>query len=682
MKAREEDLTLPRLRLFTRLCFVWGAIILLRLIHLQIIKHDDFVRLAQQQQERQIEVRAPRGTILDRNGQPLAMSVAVDSVCVNPMRIPDIPMAADILARVLDLNAKELGSKIQSARDDRKGFLWVKRKISLDESKSLRNLNMEWIEFRQESSRFYPKGGVAAHVLGGVDHEERGNGGIERYFDKDLTGKPGLMRTTADVRQNVFDWKVFSDPQPGATFTLSIDERIQLVAERALAKAVKEHNANTGSVVVMDPKNGDIIALANYPTYDPNVPPQNEADAKARMNLAVMAPFEPGSVFKVITMSTALETTKLTPASVFHCGNGAFTLFRRVIHDAHPHGALPMSEILARSSNIGSIKIALVAGNQNMYDYVKKFGFGERTGISLPGEARGVVRKLDRWIASSIGSVAMGHEISTTAVQLARASAVVANGGMLVKPRVVTKVARNGEAPQDIKVEMQRILKPETAKEMRVMMQGVVDLPHGTGKAARLKGYTSAGKTGSAQIFDFATKKYTHRYNGSFMGFAPVNNPALVVAVTLNNTAKYGGVVAGPVFHEIMTAALRILDVPRDRVDDETGPTQPEAANDASDPDPEMIPVLEDEEDKAMLLAASGNAKVIGPELPPEMAAMAPTGPKAPDFRGKSKRDVIAASMETGVRVEMRGLGVARRQNPPPGTMLQPGERVRVVFSR
>jgi cell division protein FtsI (penicillin-binding protein 3) len=252
---------------------------------------------------------------------------------------------------------------------------------------------------------------------------------------------------------------------------------------------------------------------------------------------------------------------------------------------------------------------------------------------------------------------------------------------MLAKPRVVTKISRDGEPPQEVKVEMTRILKPETAKKMRDMMQGVVDQPHGTGKAARLNGYTSAGKTGSAQIYDFASRKYTHRYNGSFMGFAPVNKPALVMVVTLNNTAKYGGVVAGPVFHDVMTAALRLLDVPRDRLDDTSVPPEAEPANDASDPDPDMIPVLDDEED-TLLLAQVANSKVVGPDLPPAMAALAPNGPKTPDFRGKTKRDVIAMSMETGVRVETKGLGVARRQNPPPGTVLQPGERVRVVFSR
>jgi len=435
--GRDADLAYPRLKLFTRLCFVWGLIIVARLFQLQILNHDDYARQAQQQQEHQIEVRAPRGVILDRNNQPLAMSVAVDSVCVNPLRIPDIAVASEILSRVLDLDSGKLRARLASAVEARRGFLWIKRKLTLEESERLRAYNFDWLEFRTESSRYYPKGALAAHVLGGVDHEEKGNGGIEQFFDKDLKGTPGIMRTTADVRQNVFDLKVYSDPQPGTTLQLSIDERIQYVAEQEIAKAVKEHHANFGTVVVMDPNTGDVLALANYPSYNPNEAPTDKASFEARKNLAVMAPFEPGSVFKVITLSAAFETTNLRPETMFHCGNGSFTLFRRVIHDAHPYGMLSAADVLAKSSNIGAIKIGLMAGNENLYNYVKKFGFGERTGIPLPGEGRGVVRRLDKWIASSIGSVAMGHEISATALQLARACSVVANGGRLMRPRLV-----------------------------------------------------------------------------------------------------------------------------------------------------------------------------------------------------------------------------------------------------
>ncbi len=629
MDVRAEELAFKRLRIFARLCFIWGLLIIGRLFYLQLFQHDDYVRQAQAQQERDVEVRAPRGAILDRNGQPLAMSVAVDSVCVNPMRIQDLQISADLLSRILSLNHAELTEKLVSAKEAGRRFLWIKRKISMEESERLRAYNFDWVELRQESSRYYPNGELAAHILGGVNHEEKGNGGIEQFYDKELVGKPGLSKTISDVRQTVFQQTVYTDAQPGTNFTLTIDQRMQNVAEQELAKAVKVHGASTGSVVVMNPHTGEILAIANYPTFNPNEPPTSEASKEARKNLAIMAPFEPGSVFKVITVSTALQTTKLKPETPFYCNNGAFTLYRRVIHDSHPYGTLTMAEVLAKSSNIGAIKVGLTAGNQNLYDYVKKFGFGAKSGLPLPGESSGIVRRLERWIPSSIGSVAMGHEISTTTVQLARACSVIANGGMLMKPRLVVRTQRNAEPVVETKPEGQRILTAENAALMRRMMKGVVDF--GTGRNARLRGYTSAGKTGSAQIYDYHARVYTHRYNGSFMGFAPVNNPSVVVVVTLNNTpsgnAGFGGVVAAPVFTKVMTAALRFLDVPRDMAEgtepsnDKVIPESDLAAADLSiPPDPEPG------ENATPAVLASVAGPMPAAQVVPAMVA---TGPKA-----------------------------------------------------
>jgi cell division protein FtsI (penicillin-binding protein 3) len=674
LDSRAEELALKRLRIFARICFVWGLIIIGRLLQLQVISHEEYSRLAQQQQERNVELRAPRGTILDRNGSPLAMSVPVDSVCINPLRVPDLKIAADLLSRVLDIDGEELLGRMALAVENKRGFLWVKRRATHEEADRLRSYKLDWVEFRQESSRFYPKGTLAAHVLGGVDFEENGNGGVERSFDKELKGKPGIMRTTADVRRNVFDLKVFSDPQPGANLTLTVDERIQYIAEQELAKAVASSDGSTGSLVALDPRTGDILALANYPAYDPNVAPKSKEEFLARANLAVSAPFEPGSVFKVITLAAALQTTRLRPESQFYCNNGAFTLFRRVIHDAKPHGTLSMADVLAKSSNIGAIKVALEVGNENMYKYVRAFGFGSPTGVPLPGESAGVVRKPERWIPSSIGSVAMGHELSTTSMQLAQACAVIANGGFLMKPRLVLRTDRDGlDAKVTSRSEPVPVLKPENAMKMRMMMRGVVD--YGTGKHfARLKGYSAAGKTGSAQIYDYASRAYTHRYNASFMGFAPVNNPAIVIVVTVNNTRSgsqgFGGIVAAPVFQKVATAALRLLDVPKDmpEEEEEQTPDQPagEAEADLADADAAQPPELDDSQESDALVEA----------------AFVATGPKAPDFTGKTKREVVSESMASGVRVQMAGSGVVRSQEPPPGSVLRPGEYVKVVFAR
>lgn len=668
MDPRAEELAVKRLRIFARLCLLWAVLIFARLFQLQIADHAEYSHLAQQQHERRVEIRAPRGTIYDRNGLPLAMSVQVDSVCINPQKIGDLTIAAGLLSRTLDLDESNLTADIRNAKARNRGFMWVKRKITPEEASSLRSYKLSWIEFRTESMRFYPKGSLAAHLLGGVDHEERGNGGIEQSLDKVLRGNPGLMLTTADVRRTVFEHKVFTEPQPGANVTLTIDERIQHIAETELEKAVKEADAISGSLVAMDPRTGEVLALANYPTYDPNEPPKNEEEFLARRNISVSAPFEPGSVFKVITLAAALETTKLRPDSLLFCHNGAFTLFRRVIHDAKPHGTLSMADVLAKSSNIGSIKIALAMGNEKFHDYIRRFGFATRTDIGLPGESRGFLYPVHRWIPSSIGSVAMGHEISTTAVQLTRACSVIANGGFLVKPRIVKQTARPGQAALATQADMKQVIKPETAMTMRVMMRGVVE--HGTGKRAQLKGYSSAGKTGSAQIIDPVTKTYIRRYNGSFMGFAPVNNPRIAIVVTLNRTrtgsSGFGGIVAAPVFEKVASAALRFMDVPRDLPD--------EAAPAAHDEELEVEDVTEPD---PLRLAEEAEPE----QAETEVAEAQPTGPTAPDFTGKSKREVLSESMALGVPVMVSGSGMARRQEPAPGAAMQPGQSVRVVFA-
>lgn len=537
---------------------MWAALIVARLIQLSVVQHGDFKRLALQQQQRTVEVRAPRGTILDRNGQRLAMSLPVESVCVDPLRISDVAVASDILSKILSIDARDLLGKMQAAVEARRGFLWVKRKITPDEARRLRDLKLDWIEFRTESQRFYPNKTLAAHVIGGVDFEENGNAGIEQNLNDQLQGHPGEILLTADVQKRGFASKMATEPQPGQDIHLTIDSSIQFIAERELQKAVEEHHAKSGSVVAMDPRTGDILAYANYPTYDPNLPPQPR-DLAARENLAITAPFEPGSVFKVITLSAALETTNLRPDSMINCGGGQITLFGRTIHDDHRYGVLSMEDVLARSSNIGAINIGLKVGQEHLYEYVRKFGFGKRTGIPLPGESGGIVRPLRHWEKTSIGSVAMGHEIGVTALQLAQACSVVASGGFLVRPRLTL------DAPVAKPV---RVLRPETAITMRGMMEGVVIKPYGTGhRYARLLGYTAGGKTGTAMIYDYQSRKYTHFYNASFMGFAPVTNPAIVVAVTIYHTEGkqgYGAPTSAPVFREVAEAALRLRDVPKD----------------------------------------------------------------------------------------------------------------------
>jgi cell division protein FtsI (penicillin-binding protein 3) len=506
-----------------------------------------------------------------------------------------------------------------------------------------------------------------------VDHAEKGNAGIEDALEQTLHGEPGQELLLTDVQRRGIASRQAIEPKPGTPITLTIDERLQFVAERQLAAAVEAKGATSGSVVVMNPSNGDILALASYPAYDPNEPPQSAEDPR-RENHAAGVPFEPGSVFKVITVSAALETTDLRPETPIDCGRGSITLFGRTIHEAEArggYGVMPMAQVLIHSSNVGAIRVGMRVGQQNMYEYVRRFGFGQLTGIPLPGESRGKVRKVPQWTATSLASVSMGQEVSVTTVQIAQAVSVIANGGMLVKPRLVLK--RGTETvPQEPAV---RAIKAETAFTMRHIMEGVVE-PGGTGfPEARLVGYSAAGKTGTALIFDFKTKRYTHNYNGSFAGMAPLTNPAIVVVVTLNGThgdLGYGGRAAAPVFNAVASEALRLTDVPRDLPENFGKALEAAKAEPASD----------------LAIAGLGSGPNIlqdGDDLegPAERTvAIAIPGPTVPNFQGMTMRDVLTEAASRGLTVLPDGSGIARVQHPPPGAAARQGERIRVRFSR
>jgi cell division protein FtsI (penicillin-binding protein 3) len=649
------------------------------LFHLQVVCHKQWHRLALQQQEKSVGIEAPRGTIFDRSGQLLASSLPADSVCVNPHLVKDISVASTMLAGVLHMDRQELYGKIQAAAAEHHGFLWVKRKISKEELANLSScFNLDGVEYRSESQRFYPKGTLAAHVLGSVDFKETGNAGIEMSLDRRLRGSPGRMILISDVRKRGIESQIVTEPRIGENLALTIDERLQYVAERELKTAVETNGCKTGSLVAMNPQTGEILALANYPTFDPNDPAPKGTDP-ARFDLAVSVPFEPGSVFKVITLSAALETTNLKPETIIPCGSGRINLFGRIIKDHNSYVSLSMADVLAKSSNIGAIQIGLKVGPERLLDYVRRFGFGSRTEVPLPAEARGRVRDLAHWTKSSIGSVAMGHEVSTTTVQLARACSVVANGGLLVEPRIISWRQQPGAKPVvEPAGTPQRVLRPETTATMKQMMERVVLV--GTGTKARLDGYTCGGKTGSAQIFDFETGHYTHKYNASFMGFAPLSNPAIVVVVTLNGASKYGGAVAAPVFRQVAMEALRLLDVPKD-LPDEPSPRNHRSApiNDLSIADLSTPPSPETPVAESVLSAGV----VYGPPGPEDaLAALNVYGPKVPNFQGRTMRNVMEECLARGLPVEVFGSGIARAQAPAPGSILSPGARVRVTFVR
>ena len=658
-----------RLTILAALVLLWGAAIFGKLLSLQVLHHREYQQLARSRQELSIEIPGPRGTIFDRNGQPLAMSVPAESVHVNPLKVPDLGLASEVLSLVLHLDRKDLYSKMETAYLNHRGFLWVKRQITPEESQNLRNLDLDWIEFESESERHYPKGKLAAHILGSVDFEEKGNAGIEKALDADLRGEPGHIRLLTDVKRRGIESQLDSEPRAGTPVTLTLDEHLQFVAEQQIAEQVEKLHARSGSVVVMDPHNGDILAMASYPVYDPNEPPASGASTANRQNHAISVPFEPGSVFKVVTLTAALETTSLRPDSPIDCHGGVLKLPGRVIHDSHGGlHVIPMAMVLAKSSNIGAVEIGSRVGQAHLYEYARRFGFGQKTGIELPAESNGKLRKLAHWGTTSWASISIGQEVSVTTVQLARAAAVFASGGLLVRPRLVLKKGNQTLQPQP----PVRVIRPETAITMRQMMEGVV-MKGGTAPKAQLAGYSTGGKTGSAQIFDMATHRYSHNtYNGSFIGFAPLTNPAIVVVVTLNGThgtAGFGGQAAAPVFHAVATEALRVLDVPKDLPDPPAPPLVAKkpvedlsAALDDDSEEPNILEDVDDDDDKAGVVAE--------------------VGPRVPNFQGKTMRAVLAEAAAKGLSVLPNGSGVARVQVPAPGAVLHPGESIRVQFVR
>jgi cell division protein FtsI (penicillin-binding protein 3) len=663
---------------------VWALAIILRLIQLQVFGHEKYVHMAGAQQQKLDAIEAPRGAILDRNGNYLAISSEVPIVCVNPLRIPDKDTAAALLGGILNLNKDDVLAAILHAAAMHRGYLVIDKEATEEQVESIRKMNLDWVDIRQGSARSYPNGQLAAHVIGNVDAEGHGVAGIEKKLDADLKGTAGLMRVTTDVHRRGYEFEVEKAPAIGKNVKLTIDSRLQYVAEQAIARAVTAKHAQRGSIVAIDPYTGEILALANYPTYDPNQRLKPGEKPYGREDYAVVAPFEPGSVFKVITLSAALETTRLRPDSIIDCGNGILRLGSRTIHDEHRYSALPMQDVLAHSSNIGAIHIGMQVGETNIYNYVRKFGFGRRTGIELPAEAPGMLRPLSRWRSGSLPSISMGHEVSVTSVQLAQACSIVANGGFRVTPHVVMfEQTPGGEKIIPPQPKPVQVLDPRTVVTMRQMMEHVVLA--GTGTKAHILGYSTAGKTGTAQIFDFAHHIYTHNYNASFVGFAPVVNPSVVVVATVSGTSGLAGMAAqaaAPAFQAVAETALRLRGVPRDlpaeleqvAKDKKTKTSDPEADSDLAIADLGDPPDLEDaqaalgdpSEDGAVALLQANNV----------------SAPKTPDFIGKSVNDVVEEAAERGIPVETKGRGLARVQRPAPGEALPPGAPVRILFAR
>jgi cell division protein FtsI (penicillin-binding protein 3) len=675
-----------RLKIVGVIATAWAAAVAGRLFWLQVVRHEELKKQASAQHHTTLQIPADRGEIVDRTGHPLAISLRTEDVVINPQRVVDPGFFAANVAPALGLDAQDLEASIRAIKKAAaekgkdapgRGFRILKRHITPQEKERLRSLPFRYFEFLRNTRREYPNGPLAAHVIGSVDAEGRGNAGVEQKLDSELAGRPGKMRVLTDpLRGPIISW--VSDPgRQGTNLKLSIHSVIQHDAEVFLAEGVRAAQAKGGSVVVVDPRNGEVFAIANSPSFDPrNLRPGMEEFA-ARRNAAAQAPCEPGSVMKMITVAMGIDTGRFSEGSVIHCENGAFRRSpSRVIHDLHGYGALRVSEVLIKSSNIGVAKISLALGPSMLNDYLQKFGIGRKTGIELPGESRGQLAPFDRWTPMSHEYMAFGHEVTATALQLARAVSVVANGGLLVRPHLVIRrevpsPSGGTEVVSNPQAELERVMSPETCFRLRRIMELVV--LEGTGKRAKIPGYSSGGKTGSAEIFENGAG-WVNRHNSSFIGFAPVTNPRVVVVVTLNDTPKQGGTVAAPVFSRVALSALRVLNVPKDKPETDLDPlaniSQDEAGVVVEGPVKQTPPPQPAPESR---IAAAPAAPVQSPVL---------AGPRVPDFRGKQAVAVIRECAARGLPVVTVGEGVVRVQQPEPGAFLLPGQKVRVELAR
>jgi cell division protein FtsI (penicillin-binding protein 3) len=690
-----------RLLIVAGLALLWMVAVSGRLAYLQLIRHSEYMARALRQQQRTIEISPKRGAIYDRNMHPLAMSIQVDSAFAVPSEIVDIPFAARLLAGVLGVTRETVEDKLNSSSS----FVWVQRKLPPEQAEAIAALNLKGVYLQKENQRFYPKRDLAAHVLGFVDPDEKGLGGIESELDGLIRGKSERVIVMADARQRLFDGAASAGEAQrdrGASVMLTIDEKIQYIAERELAAAIAKTHAPAGTVIVMNPNNGEILALANWPKFNPNVP--TAAPPESRMNRAVSAIYEPGSTFKLITLAAAFDQGVIRQDEVFDCENGSIVLFGHRIHDHKPFGLLTVAEILAKSSDVGAIKVAQRLGEPQFYEYIRRFGFGAPTGVDMPGESRGMLHRLEHWTPISIGAVSMGQEVGVTPLQLISAVSAIANGGTWYRPHVVSELRRGedllpAEGPLT-SVEPKSVIRPETAATLRQLMEGVV-LKGGTGTLARLDGWTSAGKTGSAQKIDPDTGRYSPTdLIASFTGFAPINDPAVTILVSLDSPVgpHEGGMVAAPVFKRVAEQVLTYLGVAQDvpvsaRLVQagfkKQGDTSDETLADfavadfSAQPDADNAPAAGS---AALVAPASAGAasknRLVAASLPPAVnISVDESGDiTVPDFSGKTMRDVTDACFRLGLSPVLVGTNLATGQSPAAGAKLKHGAKVTVEF--
>ena len=632
---------------------LWGVAMEARLVQLQGFRYDALVEQAERQQSRSVKTIPKRGEILDREGRLLAYSVEADSVVAVPNEVVDPVGTTAAVCEILECSEQRWNT-VESRLSGDGLFAYVQRHVSVEAAQRVRDLDVPGIGLIKENRRFYPNSELAAHLLGFVGFDNKGLHGLEQLYDQEISGREGRVLVQTDAHGRAFS-RVERPPMAGVSLELTIDKYIQHITERELRIAVREHGAVGGSVVVMNPSTGEILALANEPTFNPNVF-GSTSDAQRR-NRATQAVYEPGSIFKVITASAALEEGLSHPAELFDTNPGSIRFGSRTISDLRNYGVLSFTDVLVRSSNVGASKLSQRLGTERMGRYVRRFGFGERASSDFPGESRGIVHNPARLTESDLASVSMGYSISVTPLQMAAAMSAVANGGELVAPRLVRAVLNEGERVEAPRRVVRRVMSKNTALTMTRMLEDVVT--RGTARAAQLVGYTAAGKTGTTEKLVNGRYQDEGRNIASFAGFTPSTRPELTILVVVDDVNRGGGSVAAPVFQRIAAAALRQLGVPPN-ID---APAPVLLADEL------FLPVT------ALPVAAR-----LQPVVRTTGIGSAPG--TMPDLRGLGARQAVEVATELGLSVEISGDGFVATQMPEPGGAMTPHQTVHLELDR
>ncbi|MBI5235332.1 MAG: PASTA domain-containing protein [Deltaproteobacteria bacterium] len=560
-KAPKKSYVRPRIILCAAMFFVFFAVIFAKAVQLQVVEGERFKKLAERQHTKTVSIQPKRGEIYDRNSRELALSLEVDSVYANPDKVRDHRMAARALEPVLSVKRAELEKRLASDA----GFVWLKRQVDLSDDQRKTLDGIKGIGLTRESRRYYPNRGLAANIIGFTGVDANGLEGVELRYDGMLRGASVSRVGEKDAKGRVLLYEDMDKghQSSGQVVELTIDKSIQFIAEKALKKAVEGAQAKGGMAVVMEPFTGEVLAMAALPSFDPNE--IKRFNPKEWRNKAVVDAFEPGSTLKLFLIAGALEENTVKPNDLFFCENGAYRVADRVFHDAEKHGYLTVSDVIKHSSNICAAKIGAKLGKGGLYKYMKSFGFGEKTGIDLPGETSGALKHYKNWSGVSTETISFGHGVAVSGIQLANAVSAIANGGFLMKPYIVRSVKdKHGKAAAETAPSVvRRVISDETAGKLTKMLIGVTGAG-GTGAKAAIEGFEVAGKTGTAQKPDLKNGGYEKgAYMASFVGFIPAKNPRLVILVVVDEPQGeyYGGAVAAPAFKEIAEESLAYLGV-------------------------------------------------------------------------------------------------------------------------